>query len=342
MSDTTIRPYEPGDEEQILDLFNRVFSEDNPDFEPRDMATWRHIYEGNPCGHQTLVGVDGDGRIVANYSSCPVKVRARGEDREATQVVDSCVDARFRALLGKKSLFIRIAHEYQRLYCDPEAPAFNDYIYGLPNERAYPIGRRMLGYTPVHCPLPRQVRVFDERWSDELAARAGGLTAEAAGWEVLPTLVKLFEQHSLPRMELGNHKTLEYLQWRYRDWPGAPYRLAVVHRDGAPAGAVVYRVGVPWETEKLVVALDWFGPGDDEHVVAALMSHLAAAGWDEGHPRFETWTTPAMPHRAQILDLGTGEDASRFNLCMVLFSPRYDIPWVKDHWWLTMGDTDIY
>lgn len=344
MSSFRIREYEPGDEEQILPLFNRVFGDDNPDFVPRDMDTWRHIYEANPAGHKTLVGTDADGNIVANYSSCPVKIRVRGEERIASQVVDSCVDMAWRRSLRKNSLFITIAHEYQRTFCDADQPVFNDYIYGLPNENHYPLGVRLLGYTPVHCPLPRQVRDFDEGWPAELATRAGDVVAADADWTRLGEVAALAARHA-DEMPLGNVRDLPYLAWRYRDWPERPYGLILARRDGGAGevcGAAFYRVGVPWEKRPVAAVLDWYGAAGDEQTAAALLSRVAAAAWAREHPRVETWVTPAMPHGDVLRGLGLREEDTQFNLCMVLFARDYDIDWVKRNWWLTMGDTDIY
>ncbi len=344
MSSFSIRPYEAGDEEQILPLFNRVFGGDNPDFTPRDMATWRHLYEANPRGHQTLVGLDVDGNIVANYSSCPVLLKVGDERRVATQVVDSCVDMAFRRSLRKSSLFITIANEYQRVYCDADKPEFNDFIYGLPNENHYPLGTRLLGYTPVHCPLPRQYREFDQAWAGELASRAGDVVAEDAGWDALEQVAELAARHE-HEMPLGNVRDLAYLSWRFRDWPESPYGLLLARRDGGQGevcGAAFYRVGVPWEKRPVSVVLDWIGSGSDEQTMAALLARVAAVSCERQHPRVESWVTPAMPHVATLRSLGFGEEHTQFNLCMVLFSRAYDIPWVKQNWFLTMGDTDIY
>ena len=221
---------------------------------------------------------------------------------------------------------------------------FNDYIYGLPNENHYPLGVRLLGYTPVHCPLPRQVRDFDEGWAAELAARAGDVVAQPADWAQLEVVAELAAQHA-GEMPLGNVRDLPYLAWRYRDWPEQPYGLMIARRNGGqgePCGAVFYRVGVPWEKRPVAAVLDWYGAGSDEQTMAALLSAVASAAWERQHPRVETWVTPAMPHVEMLRGLGLREESTQFNLCMVLFSRAYDIPWVKQNWWLTMGDTDIY
>ena len=47
MSSFTVRPFEPGDEQGVLELFNRVFAEGNPGFVPRTMETWRRLYVWN-------------------------------------------------------------------------------------------------------------------------------------------------------------------------------------------------------------------------------------------------------------------------------------------------------
>ena len=65
----TIRPYQPGDEERILVLFNDIFRVFNPDYVDRDLATWRWLYEENGHPHQTWVAEMPDGRFVGQYTA---------------------------------------------------------------------------------------------------------------------------------------------------------------------------------------------------------------------------------------------------------------------------------
>ena len=58
-----VRPYEAGDEQGILNLFNEVFSEVNPDFEHRTLKEWYWQFRDSPMGNQTTVAVDEDGRV---------------------------------------------------------------------------------------------------------------------------------------------------------------------------------------------------------------------------------------------------------------------------------------
>jgi hypothetical protein len=51
----TVRPWRPGDEAGILALFNSVFGEGDPNFQPRTPEQWRWLYRDNPAGSQIVV-----------------------------------------------------------------------------------------------------------------------------------------------------------------------------------------------------------------------------------------------------------------------------------------------
>ncbi|MBU0754142.1 MAG: GNAT family N-acetyltransferase, partial [Planctomycetes bacterium] len=72
MKNWTVRPYEPGDEEGILKLFNTVFSEVNPKFEHRTMEEWYWQFRDSPLGNQTTVAVAEDGEVIGQYTSIPM------------------------------------------------------------------------------------------------------------------------------------------------------------------------------------------------------------------------------------------------------------------------------
>lgn len=339
MSDFRVRTYEPGDEGPILDLFNRVFAEGNPAFVPRSAEHWRHVYLDNPAGHQILVAEDARGEIVANYSAIPAWALVRGERRLCAQAVDTCVDRAWRGSLRKGSVFVTIAKEYCRRWGELRAPGSNDYMWGLPNEQAFPVGTRIVGYRPVHCPLPGLLREVDPAWCDELAAAASGVEVVAAEEGRMADLVRLAAAQVDAR-EIALEKSATYLAWRYRDWPGRPYRAALATRRGEPVGALVYRLG--WMGQPLLPLVDWFVPGDEPAVLAALLAHAARITLDAGGQRVETWVRPRSARFAALAALGLQRKDSPFNLCIMVYSERFDLPWAGQHWSVTMGDSDIY
>jgi hypothetical protein len=344
VSGFTVRPYEPGDEEGLLALFNRVFAEDNPAFVPRTMEAWRGIYLDNPAGMQTFTGLDADGRIVANYSAIPAAAVLRGQRVMCAQAVDSCVDKAWRGSLRKQSLFVTIATEFIRHYSTKGREPFDDYMYGLPNEKAFPIGTRIIGYQPVHVPLHALVRELSpdtDGWLAALEAEAAadGVQVEAfAGADTQPAAA-LFERH-LEEVPLGIWRDAAYLGWRYRPRPDVQYEALLARRGGALVGVVVYRLG--WMGQPLVPLVDWIGPGADRAAVAALLAAVARRARDAGARRLETWLTPNARHHATLSALGLRDEATRFNLCIMTFGPRLQLEWAKANWCFTMGDSDIF
>ncbi len=344
MSSFHVRPYEPGDEEGLLALFNRVFSEGNPAFVPRSMDSWRGIYLDNPAGMQTFVGLDADGHVIANYSSIPAASVVRGERRMCTQAVDSCVDRAWRGSLRKQSLFVTIATEFIRHHSTEGRQPFDDFMYGLPNEQAFPIGTRIIGYKPVLVPLHalvHDVTPASAGWLDGLmaAGAADGVRVEEfTGTDVGPAAA-LFERH-LADVPLGLWRDAPYLTWRYRPRPDCQYRALLASRGGQLTGLVVFRMG--WMGQPLVPLVDWIGPGSDRAALAALLGRVGRIALDAGARRMETWITPNTSHHATLSALGLQSVPTAFNLCIMTFGSVLELEWAKAHWFLTMGDTDIF
>ncbi len=339
MDPFTIRRYRPGDEEAVLALFNKVVTEDDADFAGRSMATWRHRYIDNPLGYQVLVAEDEAGNVIGNYSAWALRCSVRGEKRLCAQAVDTVVDRAWRGSLRKSSVFVTIGRRYLKEFCDTDADVHNEYAYGLPNNQAFGAGTRILGYKPVHCPMPKQVIEFDEAWVDGLDGRAGSVSVTDGDWSELPELEALFLA-TLDEVPLGLWRDATYLGWRYRDWPDVDYRVALARRGGQLVGAVVYSLG--WFGHPIVPLVDWIGPGGDEEAVAALLAHVGRITLAEGGRRLETWVTPNMPQLGTLRRCGFSEEESPFNLCIMVYSRDFDLDWSKAHWFFTMGDSDIY
>lgn len=339
MSDFSIRRYRPGDEVAILELFNRVFAEGNPGYEPRPMSTWQHIYGDNPAGAEILVAEDADGTLIANYSAIAGHCNVKGQRLRCGQAVDTCVDKAWRGSLRKNSVFVTIAKLYCSTWGEDNEAYTNEYLYGLPNEKAFPVGTRIVGYQPVHCPMPMLVREFDQAWVDEMARRGADCEVLESDGSDLAELEALYLAH-LDEVPLGSWKDAAHLAWRYRDWPGNPYRIAKAVRAGELVGALVYRLG--WMGQPVVPLVDWIGPGGDDAALAALLAHVGRVTLAAGGNQLQTWTTPAMAHTATLSAHGLFPAESPFNLCIMVYSDHFDLAWAKQNWCFTMGDSDIY
>ena len=334
-----VRRYQPGDEEGILALFNRVVQGDDPDYAPRTMATWRHRYIDNPMGYQVLVATDAQGEIIGNYSAMEMHCSVRGEKRRCAQAVDTVVDRAWRGALSKTSVFVTLGRRYLKEFCRPEGDGGNEYAYGLPNNQAFGAGTRILGYKPVHCPMPTQVMQIDEAWVEGLQKEAGQVTVTEDDWTCLDEVGQLFLKH-LDEVPLGLWRDSTYLAWRYRDWPDVRYRLLLAKRDGVLVGALIFSLG--WFGQPLVPLMDWIGPGADEEMMAAVLAEVGKITLAEGGARLETWVTPNMPQLATLRRFGFVPEKSPFNLCIMVYARDFDLDWSKSRWFFTMGDSDIY
>jgi len=339
VSDFSVRRYQDGDGPAILDLFNAVFAEGNPSYVPRTLEHWEHIYLNNPAGHEILVATDTDGAIIANYSAIPAFCAVKGQRLRSAQAVDTCVARAWRGSLRKNSVFVTIARDYCEIFGQTNADYTNEYMWGLPNEQAFPVGTRIIGYRPVHVPMPKLSRELDQAWLDGLAQEGRGVELRESDGSDLGAMAELFERH-LDQLPLGIWKDEAYLTWRFRDWPGRPYRAVSAWRGGQMLGALIYRLG--WMGQPLAALVDWIGPGGDREAVAALLGHVAGETLAAGGLRVEGWATPRAPHFATLSGLGLTRSDSPFSLCIMIYSDHFDLEWAQDNWIVTMGDSDIY
>ena len=144
--DYTIRHYRQGDEIEILNTFNRVFEEGNPDYIARTPEQWYWEFRDNPAGNQIVLGLAPEGGVLCQYCCLPYFVNLRGEKVVAGCGIDSFVDPGYRQGLKREGIFLRVARTYFKEIAVPEITAFG---YGFPNEKAYRIGVKMLKYHEI-------------------------------------------------------------------------------------------------------------------------------------------------------------------------------------------------
>ena len=331
----TIRRYEPGDEEGILNLFNEVFSEINPDFVHRQMDEWHWQFRDSPLGNQTTVAVEEGGRIIGQYTSIPFRTWLRGEEVVTSQIVDTCVIAEYRRTLKREGVFLSVSTRYfdEFAYGHPTV-----LCYGYPVPNAQRIGVRFLGYIPVLEPMHALCLNLD-------AGRVDALAVEGGDVETVPVerfgedADRLWERLK-PELQYSIFRNREFLNWRYADHPRVNYRLVEARRGGELVGVLAYRIG--WINEKITPLVELFSHPEDRETQAALAAHAARDGLAQDHPRLELWLPPSGRWFAGFPALGFTREPTRFNLINRLFADWMNNDWLMEHYFCTMGDSDIY
>jgi hypothetical protein len=339
-SSYTIRSYRPGDEVGILQLLNEVFAEDNPDYTPRTMAQWRWEYEQNPCGHEIVVAEEEGGRIVGHYACLPARARIRDRIVQCGQGVDSMVSRDYRGGLKSEGMFLRTARYY---FAKHGVPAQNAYGYGFPNKKALRVGVRMLAYAPVFAPVPALARNLFEH-DDDTDVASG---ASAASRRQVVALDRLDERADrlwdrlVDRVQLGIVRDARYLSWRYLDCAHGRYLVfGRVDESGEIRGLYVAREN--WTGPPILALAELLVPEDDPETIALLLAHAVSEARTRRQQRVELWCRPGSRTFQCVSDHGFKVEDSPFNLCIKPYEDGLQLDWIKNSWYFSLGDGDVF
>lgn len=276
--DYVVREYRPGDEFQILAIFQGSF------FVQRSRERWRWEYQDNPYGNLHIsAAFAGDGQLVAHYAGYPVRFWCGGERMPlaALQIGDTMTLPAVRSVgRGPTSLLARTARHFYARYCEGRV-AFN-YGFNTGNIQRFSmsfVGARRLEDLPYHrlaLPAPR-------------LAVASGLLARFAGWR--ESRVDEFDERwdalfarIAPAYGMLIERDATYLDWRYRRCPGTDYFIAACERRGRLAGWAVFR-----RREERVQWVDALIDPAQPQAIARLLAFALAAPENRGVRAVEAW-----------------------------------------------------
>lgn len=324
---TVIRPYRPGDEEEILRSFNDVFKIDRP------MSTWQWQFAQNPEGIYCYVA-DSDGRIVSQYAGIPRRTRYGADEGCFLEIVDSFTHPDYRRGLKKRGLFARAWEAFVERFGHPDRNAL---FYGLPNETAFRLGRRILTYEPV-CELPILGKdlgsagpAFHEELGDGArAATVGRFTDEVnALWE-----------HASRWHDVINVRDSRYLNWRYSARHDVPYEL-VEFREASGHLFAVAALRHGWLSEAQSALCELLV--DREHpLIPAAMRHVELRARRSGARILRAAARPGSHEGSGLLALGYTADELRFRFVAHTYDlEKLPLERIRDGMYLTLGDFDL-
>lgn len=357
-----VRPYRPGDEEAILQLFARAFHR------RRSVERWRWEYGENPLGnHRISVAVDGEERLLAHYAGYPVHVWTdTGLGGPGPRTLDclhigDTMTAPEARRIGRRrtNLLTRTVQHFYATWCRGRV-AFN---FGANTGKIQRFSRRTAGARRLE-PVPFHARALP----GPRFPAPGPLGALFGGWRV--ARADGFDERfdALWRRCRGAYRLLvardrRYLAWRYAA-PETRYFVWTVSRWGRLVGWSVFRQeAVPEapearrggrgeegqetpaerEGERLIWGDALFDPRHPR-APAVLLSRVV------GHPvhrrarRLEGWLTPRPAWWGRIvLELGFRSEPEPEDLGFVY------VPFEVDpgdafaaHLYYTKGDTDLF
>ncbi len=334
-----VRPWRPGDETAILDLFVRAFHH------RRSVERWRWAYAENPYGnHRISLAVDAEGRLAAHYAGYPVRMWSEdvlgGGPRavDCLQIGDTMTAPEARRVgRGGTNLLTRTVRHFYATWCEGRV-AFN---LGANTGKIQRFSRRTAGARRLE-PVPFRTRPLP----GPPFAAPGPLAGRLGGWRVERLAGPgAFDERfdDLWRRCRGAYRLLverdrRYLAWRYAA-PDVDYHLWTVSRRGRLAGWAVFRR----HDERLIWGDALFDPRQPR-AAAMLLSRATAAPEHRDARRVEGWLgdRPAWWGRI-VAGLGFTAEPEPEDLGFVY------VPFAVDpgaafaeHLYYTKGDTDLF
>jgi hypothetical protein len=340
--DYTIRYYRPGDEDAILATFNEVFREVcGEGYVDRRMDFWQWEFAQAPFGHRISLAFAPDGSCAGQYAGVVHPMATAFGDCTFVHIVDSMTHPDHRRGLKKPGLFVRVAEPWFEL-CHREGDAV---LYGYPVPIAERIGQRYLEYHRLRVvdylcrstagggagtAVPGDI---DVRAVDSVPVDIDGLFARIAA-----------EKACLTRREHG------FLEWRYRAMPGEqrpgdPYELFTARRpDGGLAGFLILRPRHELVPGSCTI-VDWMVPEADVETFDALLATATQHARLAGRSQVMAVFPDPSPEYRRLIERGFAVAPSREilerRLTHRIYHPQMTTEWLQEHWWYTLGDSDL-
>jgi SAM-dependent methyltransferase len=330
----TLRPYMPGDEEAILEMFQQIFGVQ------RSMEHWKWEFLRNPFGGPLAITVWDGEELVSHYSAYPVPFWIGDHMTLIHQVGDTMTRPSHRGVgRGPTSLLARMVRLFHRLYCEGRVPFF----YGFNTGKHQKFGRMFLRYIPV---APVYEWILDsaslttllrqDTWRFSLLGYSAEAVKETKGWAE-----DFFEK---VRGDYGwlVARNASYLKWRYLNHPDYDYTLILVRRWGRPVGWWLGRI----EGNTLLIGDALFDPKIKYAPQVGLASWLRLIwkqgieiteirGWFSRHPRW--WT-----ERLYKLGFKNQKERQNLDLCVTIFSENLSSEEFSEMMYFTYGDSDLF
>jgi hypothetical protein len=326
-----VREYEAGDEQAILRAFNLVNAGVDAGFRQRSLEEWRWRFLENPAGRRIALAFDELGSVLAQYAGSPQRLRLDGVWVEVTQGIDSFSVPAARGL-GHRGTFARTGRFFAERYGGLVGEG-DPWMWGFPVPLARRVGERLLDYVPLRSQPLLVLDRFSRVPAGESAEELSGPSLHAHAHE----LQQLFLARAAGPWVLADRQA-SALDWRFMRHPTRSYRLGVSRSSSSELrGLAVWRTGT-WEGRRVGLLCDWLAHPDAE---GDLVRWAVARAEEEGVDRIVHLLPPACESFANLQELGFRVCPSSLLLVGHGFDAAYPTRFWSQHWYYTLGDTDL-
>jgi len=316
----TYARFTPGDQDQILALYNQVFAS------RRIQGRWRWEYLHNPAQRMDMVLAFCGPTLVGHAAGVPASFRHEDRLVLASRSQNGFVHPDFQ----RRGIYL----EALSRYTDDLTARGVDFVFGFPNRNSFPSFMKSGGYGHLCDIYPFNLRI-DGRVTDA-PPRAAIEIEDAPAFR--PQDVAFFAR-ALSGFSIVQNRDAAYLAWRYHPDAGHPYRIVRAFDGGEQIGLAVVKAYPDGGTIDLVELAFRSDAG-------ALLSALRAVSErfaEQGLNAFSVWSMEHDPLYPLLRSIGFEREERPTHVIYRALSSRCSRR-VSDPsaYYLSMGDSDVY
>ncbi len=323
-----LRPFRPGDESGILDLWEVAFNARMP----LERFTWKYL--DNPYDRAMMLCVDDNGEVVTFYGGIPFRFQYRDKVVQGVQLMDIMSHPDHR----QNKVFAATAKQFIAHFCTPDRLAF---MYGFPGAHHFAIGERILGYQKTVETAYLTAHIPDMASGRSPDASGTGVTMHSilehdldkAAWQKFWPQVSHAYPFSLVR-------DARFLQWRFFRHPEKTYSVYRFTKNNTDQ-IIGYAV-LSFAPEKAVL-VDFMAK-DSFDLFQQMLLCLKDMLLEKQVHTLVTWLpdTHFLADRARQSGWHQCDEPTGIIPTVALFDHSPPLDWITPNIYYTMADADLF
>jgi len=311
-----IRPYQPGDEKQILALFRNVFGK------PMSQNYWDWRFMKNPTGLFLIyLAWDGD-ELAAHYAVSPVTISIEGSEFLTALSMTTMTHPSYRS----RGLFRSLAEGIYNAMFEQGL----SFVWGFPNTISHRAFIRELAWKDIYeIPMFRK-SLKDNRPLPSLPVNVEESKDFHSGFDEF--WAKVSSQY-----KILVKRDSQFLQWRYGSNPKHRYNAIVYCEKGKLHGYAVYK-----RYENDVDLVDLLSTNDE--VSIALIVGVILSAMRKNCNFVNCWMNLELPLHREMEKIGfqNSEPVTYFGGKVLNHCLQERGVGDYKNWYLSLGDSDVY
>lgn len=317
------RTYQPGDEHQIVALYNRVYTRHI------SLERWRWEYLENPLHRQDIyLAFDGP-TLIAQSAGAPFVLQARQSRLRASRIQDVLVHPDYRSRWF--SLFVRTLRGLTERLSAEEM----DFVICFPNDYSLPAITRKLDYRFVE-----DVNTFSLLAEQVRPAPDAGLKVDISAVPEFSAVDAALMNSYLSQYALYRQRSPDYLNWRFNAASGRRYFMTRIWHGQELIALAVFK---SFALHRSIDVLELYCPAN-----ASLISILLKAAEKYLAEQavkvdvFSFWLRTGDWLHDVLVQMGAVATGQKTHVVFRDFSKQSLYREAERNFYLCMADSDIY